>query len=141
MITENKKLTAGKIIFTLICICMFPALLLFLSGDWLWVEGWIFSIWLIFKPTLSLPSGKPKGNVDAELVLHTIIEYSNFEKAIIVSGDGDFYCLIDHLKRQNKLLKVMIPNQYKYSSLLRNFNTDIVFMNNLREKLEHRRRQ
>jgi len=52
-----------------------------------------------------------------------MIEYSYFEKALIVSGDGDFYCLIDNLKRQNKLLKVMIPNQYKYSSLLRKFNT------------------
>jgi len=45
MIAENRKLTLGKIIFTLIYILMFPALLLFLSGDWFWVEGWIFSIW------------------------------------------------------------------------------------------------
>lgn len=91
---------------------------------------------LVFKPTLILPTGKPKGNVDAELVLHTMIEYPVFEKAMIVSGDGDFYCLIEYLKRQNKLLKVMIPNQYKYSSLLRKFNEDIVFMNNLKGKLE-----
>ncbi|MCX7725667.1 MAG: NYN domain-containing protein [Chitinispirillaceae bacterium] len=95
---------------------------------------------LIFKPTLSLPSGKPKGNVDAELVLHTMIEMPNFEKAMIISGDGDFYCLIDYLKKQNKLLKLMIPNQFKYSSLLRKFSSDIVFMNNLKEKLEHRKK-
>jgi len=94
---------------------------------------------LIFKPTLSLPSGKPKGNVDAELVLHTMIELPNFEKAMIISGDGDFYCLIDYLKGQNKLLKLMIPNQFKYSSLLRKFNSEIVFMNNLKGKLEHRK--
>ena len=94
---------------------------------------------LIFKPTLSLPSGKSKGNVDAELVLHTMIELPNFEKAIIISGDGDFYCLIDYLKGHNKLLKLMISNQYKYSSLFRKFNSDIVFMNNLRGKLEHRK--
>jgi uncharacterized LabA/DUF88 family protein len=94
---------------------------------------------LIFKPTLFLPTGKPKGNVDAELVLHTMIEFPNFEKAMIISGDGDFYCLIDYLKRQNKLLKMMIPNQYKYSSLLRKFNGDIVFMNNLKGKLEFNR--
>ena len=35
----------GKIIFTLIFILIFPVLLLFLSGDWFWVEGWIFSLW------------------------------------------------------------------------------------------------
>ncbi|MDD5571302.1 MAG: isoprenylcysteine carboxylmethyltransferase family protein [Bacteroidales bacterium] len=42
---ENSKLTLGKVIFTLIYILIFPALLLFLSADWFWVEGWIFSIW------------------------------------------------------------------------------------------------
>ena len=47
MKTENKKLTIGQIIFTLIYILIFPALLLFLSGDWAWIEGWIFSIWFI----------------------------------------------------------------------------------------------
>ena len=35
-----------------------------------------------------------------------------------------------------KLLKLMIPNQQKYSSLLRKFMADIVFMNNLKGKLE-----
>lgn len=47
MITENRKLTVGKIILTLILILMFPALLFFLSGDCFWVEGWIFTIWFI----------------------------------------------------------------------------------------------
>ena len=53
---------------------------------------------LIFKPTLELPDGKVKGNVDAELVLHTMIEYPNYTKAMIVSGDGDFYCLVEYLQ-------------------------------------------
>jgi len=45
MKTEESKLSLGKTIFSLIYILIFPALLLFLSGDWFWVEGWIFSIW------------------------------------------------------------------------------------------------
>ncbi len=39
---------------------------------------------IIFKPTLSLPNGKVKGNIDAELVLHAMIEYQNYNKALIV---------------------------------------------------------
>jgi len=92
---------------------------------------------LIFKPTLTLPSGNVKGNVDAELVLHTMIEYPNFDKALIVSGDGDFYCLIDYLIKKNKLLKLMIPNELKFSSLFRKLRPHIVFMNNLKDKLEY----
>ncbi len=90
---------------------------------------------LIFKPTLILPSGKPKGNVDAELVLHSMIEFPNYDKALIVAGDGDFHCLVEYLKGKNKLLKLMIPDKTNYSSLLRKFMDDIVFMNNLRKKL------
>ena len=94
---------------------------------------------LIFKPTLNLPDGKAKGNVDAELVLHVMIEYPNYDKALIVSGDGDFYCLVDYLKRKDKLLKLMIPNRTRYSSLLRKFSQYIVFMNDLKGKLEYKR--
>lgn len=38
-------MSISRIIFTLIYITIFPVLLLFLSRDWLWIEGWIFSIW------------------------------------------------------------------------------------------------
>jgi uncharacterized LabA/DUF88 family protein len=92
---------------------------------------------LVFKPTLSLPTGKVKGNVDAELVLHTMIEYPNFNKALIVTGDGDFYCLIDYLIKKDKLLKLVIPNERKFSSLFRKLMPYIVFMNNLKGKLEY----
>lgn len=34
-------------ILTAIYVLIFPALILFLSGDWLWIEGWIFNIWFI----------------------------------------------------------------------------------------------
>ena len=91
---------------------------------------------LIFKPTLVLADGKVKGNVDAELVLHAMIEYPNYQKAVIVSGDGDFHCLVKYLKNKGKLEKLIIPNRDKYSSLLREFlHDDAVFMNSLKGKL------
>lgn len=92
---------------------------------------------LVFKPTLNIPDGTVKGNVDAELVLHAMIEYSNYDKALIVTGDGDFYCLIDYFIKNHKLLYLMIPNMYKYSSLFRKLRPQMVFMNGLRRKLEH----
>jgi hypothetical protein len=37
----------GRFIFgSIMTILIFPAVILFLSGDWLWLEGWIFSLWL-----------------------------------------------------------------------------------------------
>jgi len=92
---------------------------------------------LVFKPTLKLPSGKVKGNVDAELVLHAMIEYDNYDKALIVTGDGDLYCLVDYLIKKDKLLKLMIPNKNSFSSLFRKMMPHMVFMNNLRGMLEY----
>lgn len=90
---------------------------------------------LIFKPTLKLPDEEVKGNVDAELVLHTMIEYLNYDRAVIATGDGDFHCLVEYLEKHNKIERLIIPNKYKYSSLLRRFNMFISFLNNTREKL------
>ena len=90
---------------------------------------------LIFKPTVDL-AGRTKGNVDAELVLHSMIEFVNYDKAVIVSGDGDFYCLVDYLRTENKLEKLVIPNKYSYSSLLRGFqNHDKIYFLNRRGNL------
>ncbi|MFH0838783.1 MAG: NYN domain-containing protein [Candidatus Omnitrophota bacterium] len=93
---------------------------------------------LIFKPTLYLSDGKIKGNIDAELVLHAMVEYSNYDRAVIITGDGDFHCLIEYLKRQNKLKKLIVPNRHEFSSLLRKFTPDMAFMNDLKGKLEYK---
>ena len=95
---------------------------------------------LIFKPTLEhYENGqvKTKGNVDAELVLHTMIHYKHYKKAIIVSGDGDFHCLIEYLVGESKLLKVLAPTRH-YSGLLRKFNKNnyIIRIDLLRSSLE-----
>src|SRR3989338_3214706 len=66
---------------------------------------------LIFKPTLTLGEGRVKGNVDAELVLHAMIEFPNYDQAVIVTGDGDFACLIEYLMGKNKLHRLMIPDR------------------------------
>ena len=94
---------------------------------------------LVFKPTLTLSDGRVKGNIDAELVLHAMIEFENYNKALIVTGDGDFYCLVDFLIKQDKLLKLMVPNREKFSSLFKKLMAHTVFMNNLRGKLEYKK--
>ncbi|MEY4723271.1 MAG: hypothetical protein RLZZ324_784 [Candidatus Parcubacteria bacterium] len=93
----------------------------------------------VFKPTLVLKDGQIKGNVDAELVLHSMIEFPNYAKAVIVTGDGDFRCLVEYLLRQGKLERLIIPNQKRYSALLKSLSTPdrniFVFLNQFREKL------
>ena len=95
-----------------------------------------FGYILIFKPIMKDANGKPKGNVDAELVLQTMIDYEKYEKAIVVSNDGDFYCLINYLYTKGKLELVLSPNYAKCSVLLKKAARErIAFMDNLQGKL------
>jgi len=87
---------------------------------------------------MELPDGTVKGNVDAELVLHTMIELRHFDQAIIASGDGDFHCLVEYLIGKNKLLKVLAPNRH-YSKLLREFNHFITRLDVLKHSLEYKK--
>lgn len=93
---------------------------------------------IIYKPTLE-KGGIVKGNCDAELVLQCMIEYRHFDKAIIISGDGDFHCLIEYLKKKKKLLKIGIPSKKHYSSLLRKFAKDFFYVSDHRKKLKYGR--
>jgi uncharacterized LabA/DUF88 family protein len=109
---------------------------------------------VVLKPTLEMfndpkPEGeaaKPedpteekkavKGNIDADMVLHVMKELKNYDKAVIISGDGDFYTLIEFLQQQGKLLKVLTPN-WQYSSLLKQFEPFIVRLDQKRNELRY----
>lgn len=88
------------------------------------------------------PEDKPvvKGNIDADLVLYAMKELPNYDKAIIVSGDGDFLSLIEYLAEQNKLLHVMTPN-WQYSSLLKQFEDKIIRIDQLKRELAYHDRK
>ena len=92
---------------------------------------------IVFKPVVKHLNGIIKGNIDAELVLHSAkIEYENYDKAIVISGDGDFYCLIEDMYREDRLYKLLIPNSKSESRLLKKFQNYKVFLNRERNLLE-----
>lgn len=106
---------------------------------------------IALKPTVDVSTGdkekegedyKPvvKGNIDADLVLYAMKELPNYDKAIIVSGDGDFVSLIEYLAEKNKLLKVLTPN-WQYSTLLKPWENYIVRIDQLRHLLAYKDRK
>lgn len=96
---------------------------------------------LIFKELLQYRDGEVKGNCDAELVLQAMIDYDEYDKALIVSGDGDFACLARYLYKHKKLECVLVPNKKKYSALLKKAARNrLVSMNDLKKKLAYKKR-
>lgn len=103
-----------------------------------------FGFELVFKEVLVAidKNGKKlvKGNVDAELVLQALIDIKKYRKAVIVSGDGDFGCLVRYLKDLEKIERVLVPRRENCSLLLRKAAQDkILFMSDLKKKIEKRK--
>lgn len=94
---------------------------------------------LIFKQTVSVGE-KIKGNCDAELVLKTVSDFysKSFLKCILITGDGDFGCLVEFLKEHDSIELILSPDEKKCSFLLRNKNIEITFLNELYHKFSIR---
>ncbi len=91
---------------------------------------------IVFKPLVFNEDGTVKGNCDADLVLHAILKINEYDKAIIVSSDGDFYSLVKHLYEHRKLEMVLSAYVKTCSKLLKKEAKEkINYMSNLKEKI------
>jgi len=75
----------------------------------------------VFKKHKEFLASNKKGNVDADIVFDVMEkmyrEKNNFNKIILVSGDGDYMRLVNFLIEENKFKKILFPEQRKASSL------------------------
>lgn len=90
---------------------------------------------LVFKQTV-LGNGIVKGNCDAELVLNCVSDFytSAYTVCILITGDGDFGCLVKFLKEKQAIEKIIAPAEHKCSILLKNKSVNITFLNTLYHK-------
>ncbi|MEK7217772.1 MAG: NYN domain-containing protein [Patescibacteria group bacterium] len=94
---------------------------------------------LVFKETTYDGNGKVKGNCDADLVLQVARDTyeSKFDKAVVVSSDGDYASLIKFLQEKNKLLAILSPSN-RCSVLLKRTNSKIVYLDWVRSKVNRK---
>lgn len=104
---------------------------------------------LVLKPTTTFidvdGTSKVKGNVDTDLVLYAAAKkIEDYDKAVIVSGDGDFLSLCEYLAESGKLGHLIIPNKRRFSQLLTKYSDyfDFVSVNkNKLERIDHKKRR
>jgi len=75
---------------------------------------------LVFRQHTSVMLGKKKGNVDSDIifsVMRRLYKKEDFDKVVLVSGDGDYKPLADFLIEENRFAKILFPNK-KYASSL-----------------------
>lgn len=73
---------------------------------------------LTFKESI-IQRGKVKGNADSELVLKSVRDVfeQDINAVILISGDGDFACLVDFLLEKEVFKTLLVPN-IKFCSYL-----------------------
>ena len=75
---------------------------------------------LVFKHHNPALQTAKKGNVDTDIVfevMRNLIDNQNFNKVVLVSGDGDYIRLVDYLINKNKFEKILFPNRKFASSM------------------------
>ena len=95
---------------------------------------------LIFKPPIKDKHGNYKANVDAELVLRAMIDFDEYHRAVVVTSDGDFSCLVEYLKSTDKLERLLAASKGGCSKYLRiAAGSRVDYMDNLKVKLEYKK--
>lgn len=93
---------------------------------------------LVFKEVVYDGNGKPKGNCDADFVLQAAKDLyeKNFERALIITSDGDYASLVKSLRDNKKLVGVLSPaREEKCSILLKRTGVRIFYINDQRRIL------
>ena len=104
-----------------------------------WIYNYLkrYGYELVHKPILTLPNRKMKGNCDTELVLHAMIELEKYDRAVIVTGDGDMGCLVEYLSSINKFKLVIACKRESSSYQIRKAASgNIMFIDYLRGRFE-----
>ena len=79
---------------------------------------------LIFKE-VAVHGDVTKGNVDVNLTLQSMIDIDNYGKAVIVTSDGDYACLVEYLHSKGKLECLIASSRGGCSYLLRKLHDRI----------------
>jgi len=93
---------------------------------------------IIFAPIIKLPHSSVAVDIDSTFSYHILADMDNYDRALIVSGDGSHLPLVEHLIGKRKLLKLMIPNENNFPFPYRKIEITEYFvsMNRLEEKLK-----
>ena len=82
---------------------------------------------VLFKEHTQYAVTKKKGNVDTDIVfeiMKNLLDNKNFDKIILVSGDGDYKKLVEYLIAKNRFKKILFPNKKFASSLYKKLGSE-----------------
>lgn len=101
---------------------------------------------VVFREHSSALKWKKKGNVDVDIVfdiMKTLANRDDLDKIVLVSWDGDYIKLVRYLIANNKLKKILFPNN-KYSSLYKKIKYTFginLSLKDVKKKIAHKKKR
>ena len=93
---------------------------------------------IIFKEVTFGSQGMIKGNCDSDMAVRICMDFWNFDKAVIISGDGDFYFIGSVLHATNKLGIIVAPNVDTISKRYYRFGREkIMCLDEIKDQIIH----
>ncbi len=97
-----------------------------------------------FREHSSVMMGKKKWNVDVDIVFDVMKKLylkEEFDKVVLVSGDGDYYKMVKFLLEEERLAKILFPNKH-HSSLYKVIRSQYginLSLPDIRNKIEYKK--
>lgn len=86
-----------------------------------------------------------KGNVDTDIIfeiMKNLIDNKDFDRIVLVSGDGDYKKTVNYLIGKNKFKKILFPNREFASSLYKNLGAEFYdYLDNLKTYIQWHRNE
>ncbi|MEI6304911.1 MAG: NYN domain-containing protein [Candidatus Taylorbacteria bacterium] len=100
---------------------------------------------VLFKEHNPVLKSTKKGNVDTDIVfeiMKNLIENKDFDKVVIVSGDGDYKKVVDYLIKKGRFMKILFPNRDFASSLYKHFGAEFFdYLYNIKTYIEWHKKE
>jgi uncharacterized LabA/DUF88 family protein len=97
---------------------------------------------VLFKEHNGKSKSEKKGNVDTDIVfeiMKNLIENTDFDKIVLVSGDGDYKKLVYCLVSKNRFCKMLFPNKKFASSLYKALGSEYFdYLENVKIHIEQK---
>mgnify|MGYP002079786203 CR=1 FL=1 len=120
----------------------------FINDEYQTMYRKIQKCWFIleFRDHNSNMAGTKKGNVDVDIVfeiMHRLLEEDDFNKIVLVTGDGDYIKIVKYLIEKERLAKILFPNKH-FSSLYRKIQPKFginLSLPDVRKKFEYQKKK
>ena len=100
---------------------------------------------VLFKEHNPVLKSMKKGNVDTDIVfeiMKNLIENKDFDKVVIISGDGDYKKVVDYLIKKGRFIKILFPNRDFASSLYKHFGAEFFdYLYNIKTYIEWHKKE